>query len=452
MFRGMALDESRYQTLLEVGRGGMGVVELAQDRDSVATLVAIKRMLPELAKDVHCRSAFLREARLLAKINHPNVVKIIDIREQGEPSLIMEYIDGVSLRELLTNRDQKIEPAIASKIIHYVALGLHAAHELKNDAEQSLEVVHRDVSPHNILVTVDGQVKLLDFGVAKTTEGTRTATGEVKGKLGYMAPEQAMADTIDRRSDIYSLGAVLYELLSGQRMHGEGTDLEILRRIATEKPKPLNQIVSTIDPSLQSLVEQMTAESIDARPDNALVVAQMIEPYCATDSQFVEWASTHVGPKSIRQQRTKTIEVMREKTRTQTPTKESVRKPNSNKMLTLVLVLAAFLMAMGVLFLTNLGHSSSSTTPEPSRSAPFSSASLAEPSSVSPVVPLATTAVLSSASASTAGASAALSSSSRVSLLPSVPSIKKDPSPKSSNPIVSNPNPTNAPPLIHNPL
>jgi serine/threonine-protein kinase len=261
----------------------MGAVELCEEVGT-GRLVARKSILPELLRDAKARGMFLREARLLSRIDHPNVVRMLEIDPGDDdvpPSLLMEFVDGVPLRDLLVASPEGLPVPIAARLARDVALGLHAAHELRDDAGTSLGVVHRDVSPHNVLVTFDGRVKLLDFGVAKTTEGTRTGTGEVKGKMAYMAPEQAMADPVDRRADVYALGALTWEMLTGQRMHGEGTDLEILRRIATQRPKPARDVRPSVPKELSELVARMTAEPPGERPPTAADVAAALEPFAA---------------------------------------------------------------------------------------------------------------------------------------------------------------------------
>lgn len=272
-----------HRTLYELGRGGMGTVELVEERGAGGhRLVAIKRILPDLAREARARGMFLKEARLLARIDHPNVVRTFEVDpgdEDQPPKIVMEFVDGASLHEALGAAKTGLPVPIAARIAHDVALGLHAAHELRDETGRPLGVVHRDVSPHNVVVTFDGRVKLLDFGVAKIDEGTRTQTGEVRGKTAYMAPEQALADPVDRRSDVYALGALLYEMLTGARMHGEGTDLEILRRMATERPTPVVARAPHVPQGLSQLVERMTAESRDARPSTAGEVAAALAPF-----------------------------------------------------------------------------------------------------------------------------------------------------------------------------
>ncbi len=250
---------------------------------------------------------FLREAGLLSRLRHPNVVRLlaVDPGDEGtHPCIVMEWIDGLSLREVLDRCTGLIPIPVATQIAYDLALGLHAAHELRNDSGELLGVVHRDVSPQNVLVTLQGECKLLDFGVAKTSEGTHTVTGEVKGKIGYMAPEQALADPLDRRCDLYALGAVLYELLAGQRMHGTGTDMELLRRLAFEKPAPVESLRPETPAALARLVASLIAERPEERPATAQEVAEalfLLNP--AGADGIARWLSTQPELLAVRRDR-----------------------------------------------------------------------------------------------------------------------------------------------------
>lgn len=272
--------EGRYRTLRTLGRGGMGTVELAVEHcaGGVDRIVALKRLLPE-AKARHAEM-FLREARLATMVRHPNVVRALDFGEyEGEPFMAMEYVEGESLSRVLTvahEADFALEWPLVVQVLADVCDGLHAAHELVDDANHRLGVVHRDVSPHNVMLSYGGEVKLLDFGVAKiSTEHGLTRTGEVKGKVAYMSPEQAMGDPLDRRSDLYSVGAVLFECLAGRRMW-EGTDLEVIRKLALEKPPRLKDAAPGIPDGLAALFDRLVARHPDERPATAEEVARAL--------------------------------------------------------------------------------------------------------------------------------------------------------------------------------
>jgi serine/threonine-protein kinase len=279
--------EDRYQSLFLVGRGGMGTVEVALEREAeddpgVERVVALKRLLPEQARDPRHKGMFLREARLAALLRHPNVVHAFAYGElYGELFLAMEYVEGEPLSRVLGRLQetsdgacQALDHGLAAFVLAEVCSGLHAAHELRDAGGQLLNVVHRDVSPHNVMISYDGHIKILDFGVAKfETGGHETRTGEVKGKMAYMSPEQALGERLDRRSDLFSVGALLFECLSGRRMWGQGTDLEVMRRLALEHPPRLEEIVPGVAPALGHLHARLVAREPAARPANAGEVA-----------------------------------------------------------------------------------------------------------------------------------------------------------------------------------
>ena len=240
-----ALD-GRYHSLLLAGRGGMGAVEIALERDEASgfrRVVALKRLLPDGARDRRHADMFLREAKVAALLEHDNVVRAYDSGEaDGELYIAMEYVEGQPLSRVLAalaRADAPLRADVAAFILAGVCEGLHAAHELEDDDGAKLNLVHRDVSPQNVMIGYDGAVKLLDFGVAKIETESVTKTGEVKGKTAYMSPEQAMGDALDRRSDLFSVGAMLFECLTLERMWGDGTDMDVIRKLALEEPPAL---------------------------------------------------------------------------------------------------------------------------------------------------------------------------------------------------------------------
>jgi len=240
-------------------------------------VVAIKTIMPALAADPEFERMFLDEARIAAAVHHPNVCEILDLGEVGAVLfLAMEWIDGVSLLSLIKARPYVPLPdMIAARLIADACAGLHAAHELRDDRGEIARVVHRDVSPHNILVAQDGTVKVADFGVAKAmgSEHAPTTAGQLKGKVAYMSPEQAVGDTsVDRRSDIFSLGAVLYECVTGRRAWPGANDVQRLqnllagnfihpRQVRPDLPQDLETILAramAIDPNQRfQTAEQM---------------------------------------------------------------------------------------------------------------------------------------------------------------------------------------------------
>jgi serine/threonine protein kinase len=258
-------------------------------------VVALKRILRAEGSDPQRVEMFLREARLTTLLDHPNVVRALSYGEfGGELFLAMEYIAGEPLSRLVSRtreQDERLPPPVVAYILAEACEGLHAAHELRDADGEPLNVVHRDVSPHNVMIGFDGTVKLLDFGVAKIEaleSAGRTKTGEVKGKTAYMSPEQAMGEAIDRRSDLYSVGTVLFECLTGRRMWGVGTDLEVLRRLALEEPPTLAAEGGDVPPELARLHAKLIARDREARPATALAVATELRAYVESSGMKVD--------------------------------------------------------------------------------------------------------------------------------------------------------------------
>ena len=266
----------------------MGTVEVALERgqDDFERVVALKRLLPEGARDPRHKEMFLREARLAALLAHPNVVHAFAFGELcGELFMAMEYVEGEPLSHVLhtaEDGDRKLAPELVAFILAEVCDGLHAAHELRDGEGQPLHVVHRDVSPHNVMIAYDGRVKLLDFGVAKfEAGGNETRTGEVKGKMSYMSPEQALGEKLDRRSDLFSIGAVLFECLTGNRMWGSGTDLDVMRKLALESPPRLDAAMKHVPRGLVELHARLVSRDPGRRPSTAMEVARELRAVAA---------------------------------------------------------------------------------------------------------------------------------------------------------------------------
>ena len=286
----------RYRPLCLLGHGGMGSVEAVAEElpDGTSRVVARKSILRTPGTDAARLEMFLREAKLTTLLSHPNVIRSFEYGEaQGEVFLTMEYVAGEPLSRVISvarERGEKLPVPVLAYILAEACEGLHAAHELKGPDGESLGVVHRDVSPHNVMVGYDGTVKLLDFGVAKIDlieSAARTKTGEVKGKTAYMSPEQAMGEEVDRRSDLYSIGAVLFECLTGRRMWGEGTDFEVLRRLALEAPPTLAVEAPDAPASLASLHARLIERSRDLRPETAADVATELRSHARTTTSDV---------------------------------------------------------------------------------------------------------------------------------------------------------------------
>jgi cell division septation protein DedD len=260
----------RYELVGELASGGMATVYLGRlvGVGGFQRFVAIKRLHPHLASEDDFVEMFLDEARLAASIHHPNVVPILEVgtSERGY-FLVMEYVEGDTLARLLARAftmGQKIPVPILVRMLLDTLAGLHAAHELKDENDEVLGVVHRDVSPQNILVGIDGAARITDFGVARAaTRLSSTRAGQLKGKLAYMAPEQAKGIEIDRRADLFSIGTVLWEVLASKRLFkGEG-EAETLNRVLFEPIPRLRQAA----PEVPSALEMVTMRSLEREAD-----------------------------------------------------------------------------------------------------------------------------------------------------------------------------------------
>lgn len=254
----------RYELVHALGTGGMAQVMVARtvNPGGVSRLVALKRILPRLADDAAIVEQFLDEARLGMKLNHPNLVTFYDFGQAGGTYFIaMELIRGVDFDQLIYAPYGPLSHQLVSAVLTQALEGLHAAHELKADDGLPLGLVHRDLSPHNVMVGFDGRVKVLDFGVAKMREQrTVTLPGIVKGKPLYMSPEQACAERIDRRSDVFSMGLILYEALMGERAFDRRDDTKTMEAIVNE---PLSR-----PPSIDAAMWEVLSTALQKRPED----------------------------------------------------------------------------------------------------------------------------------------------------------------------------------------
>jgi len=261
----------RYALLFEIARGGMGSVHAAvlRGEGGVERPVAIKLLHPQ-DRGPEEIDAFIQEAKLTAHIAHPNVLETFELGMQdGEPFIVMPLVRGVTLARLMTmvaRRRERTRPELAAWIAMKVASALHAAHELVGPDGAPLHLVHRDVSPQNVMLAFDGEVLLVDFGIAKLFESARaTASGIVKGKFGYMSPEQLLGEPLDRRTDVFALGVVLYEMLSGRGLYAGLAPAAAALRITTESPPPLSESAPGTPASLCAIVEKAMAKAREAR-------------------------------------------------------------------------------------------------------------------------------------------------------------------------------------------
>jgi len=263
----------KYELVRKLAAGGMAEVFLAKAAGPMGfekTLV-VKRILPELAAEPDFVQMFLSEAKLAARLTHPNIVQIFDFGEsQGTYFLAMEYIDGPSLRTLVKRaaaQGQPLPPAVCARIISLACEGLAFAHDFTDpETGEAQGLIHRDVSPDNILLSRQGAVKVVDFGIAKATgQSHKTESGVVKGKLPYMPPEQLRAKPLDRRADVYALGVVLYELLTGQRPYASQSEAGLMQAILFEPHTPAAEIREDIPFPLRRILNKVLSKDRDQR-------------------------------------------------------------------------------------------------------------------------------------------------------------------------------------------
>jgi serine/threonine protein kinase len=277
-----------YDLLAPIGLGGMARVWAARVRGKT-DVVAVKMLLPALAENVEFRKMFFDEARIASRVRHPNVCSTFEMGEQyGTLYLAMEWLDGPSLmRVLRPGRDDvsdcervPIRPRIAARIVADACAGLHAAHELVGDDGRPLAVVHRDVSPHNLLMTSTGEVKVTDFGVAKALgKSHMTMAGQLKGKLAYMAPEQLIGGAIDRRCDVFALGCVLYEITTGQRPFQGEHDPQVMTSIMLGRYEPPGSLIPSYPHELAIVVMRALANEPENRYASADQMRVALENY-----------------------------------------------------------------------------------------------------------------------------------------------------------------------------
>jgi serine/threonine-protein kinase len=238
-------------------------------------VVAIKRLHPQLAREGEFVSMFLDEVRLAARVQHPNVVATLDVVEENEELfLVMEYVHGESLAHLIRAaraQGQHVPPEIASSVVCGLLHGLHAAHEATSETGDPLGIIHRDVSPQNVLVGSDGVARVLDFGVARAARRIQnTREGQLKGKAGYLAPERIHGYEADRRSDVYGAAVVLWETLTGMRLFDGENDAAILAQIVSGQIEPPSKLVQGIPPALEAI----TMRGMDLDPEQRFATAR----------------------------------------------------------------------------------------------------------------------------------------------------------------------------------
>jgi serine/threonine-protein kinase len=274
----------RFELIAELASGGMATVFLARlvGVAGFQRLVAIKRLHPHLAREPEFVEMFLDEARLAARIHHPNVVPIQEVGESDQGYyLVMDYIEGDTLARVLAKaakNNATVPYGVTIRILLDVLAGLHAAHEMKDDHGEALHIVHRDVSPQNILVGVDGVARVVDFGVARAaTRLSTTRSGQLKGKLAYMAPEQARGGAIDRRADLFACGIVLWEALATKRLFkGEG-EAETLNRVLYDPIAPPSSVRPDVPKALEDICMKALSRDVDQRFPTAQAFGDELE-------------------------------------------------------------------------------------------------------------------------------------------------------------------------------
>jgi serine/threonine-protein kinase len=270
--------EGKYRVLVELGQGGTAIVYLAVARgpSGFNKLVVLKALKKNLSNDPEFRNMFLNEARLAARLNHPNIVQTNEVAEdEGVPVIVMEYLEGQPLSNILIRgRTGALSLAMHLRIITDSLAGLHYAHEVADFDGTPLGVVHRDMTPHNVFVTFEGQVKVLDFGIAKLgTSLIETQAGVIKGKLRYMPPEQISGEAIDRRADIYAVGVMLWEAAAGERLWKGHSDATIMNRVLNgEIPSPREK-----RPEVPEELERICMKALAADRNNRYPTAADLE-------------------------------------------------------------------------------------------------------------------------------------------------------------------------------
>ncbi len=284
----VVLRVGRYEALRPIASGGMATVYLgrAEGARGFERQVAIKAMHPHLADDPEFVTMFLDEARMAANIRHPNVVPTLDVAEEGgQLFLIMEYVEGLSLHDVkraIKKQGSDVPLPIALRIALDMLAGLHAAHELTAPDGTPMNLIHRDVSPHNVLIGVDGVSRIMDFGIARAEiRITSTRGAQVKGKTAYMAPEQIRAQPIDQRCDIYAAGIVTWELLTGERLFRADNDGSLLSAVLTGASQAPSQINSTVPPEIDVVCMKALAPAPDDRFETAAAFAEALEDAAA---------------------------------------------------------------------------------------------------------------------------------------------------------------------------
>ncbi|MDP7040032.1 MAG: serine/threonine-protein kinase, partial [Myxococcota bacterium] len=290
----------KYELIRQIAVGGMGEIFLARQSGVAGfdRLAILKTLRSKVASDPEVIADFLDEARIAATLNHPNIVSIYEIGAwQGVYILAMEFIRGVPLSHFLREEHRArshVPYPIAARFIRDAALGLAHAHQAKNIQGENLNIIHRDISPQNIMIRDDGVVKVVDFGIAKATNrAQRTQAGFVKGKLSYMSPEQLVGEPLSPQSDQFALGILLWEMSTGRRYTPSGINqAELLQRVVEEPMIPISHVQSDVPEQFDAIVQKMTANKPADRYDDCTAIAEALD-------DFIENQETRLREKNV---------------------------------------------------------------------------------------------------------------------------------------------------------
>jgi eukaryotic-like serine/threonine-protein kinase len=289
----------KYQLLTRLGQGGMAEVWKARlnGPGGFQRTVVIKRILPHLAADPNFVNMFMSEARLSARLSHGNIVQVFEFGEEnGEHFLAMEFVHGRDLASIIREHRPQgpLPPGLCAYVVREVCRALAYAHSLTDDDGRPLRLIHRDISPSNVMIGFDGSVKLLDFGIAKalSESGDGTQTGTLKGKFGYMAPEQLEGQAFDHRADLFAVGVVLHEMLTGKRLFKGGTDFQTIANVKSMKVEP----PSTLNPAVSGPLDAVCLKALErpreARFQTGQECAQALDEIVHTDRWGPEATTT----------------------------------------------------------------------------------------------------------------------------------------------------------------
>jgi serine/threonine-protein kinase len=425
----------RYELLFELASGGMGTVHAGRlvGEHGFDRIVAIKRV-----RHGHSTiKAFLAEARLGARITHPNVVQTLELGtdDHGAPFLVMQLIEGVSLAQLQRRMSARGEPMdcdLAAWMMAQAAAGLHAAHELTNADGRLASLVHRDVSPQNLLLSFDGRVYVTDFGIAKLYEGDGTESGMIKGKFAYMSPEQTRGAALDRRSDVFALGVVLWETLTGTHLFASGAPADTIVRVVNHEPDPPSAVRPEVPEELSSITLRALPKRADDRyatmadldealrgylrgrssaPDEHALAALLSRFFPDTKAELRDRLRAYKtgdstprasGPRAaVDPPQAKSTEISATASTVATPTQATKRWTASILIAGILLASAAIFMSMGSKKASQTSGTSSQQPPAPTASvaAPPDTATVSAVASSTPAPPPSTSAAPSSPSA-----------------------------------------------------